>query len=204
MNWSKRMKDFVGGILVLLIGIGAMVQGQTYNIGTLNRMGPGYFPVALGAILAGIGGVILIAAYLSTRLATRTEDPYSVPDFRAPSSYPEPEDDPDPDVEMSSFENGTAGENGLHVRSGETAQRQPSQWRGWICIILGVAAFPVIGKYGGFVPATFAIVFISALGERENTWRGITLLALAMVAFCIGVFWWGLNIQFPLFGWGNS
>jgi hypothetical protein len=202
MDWSKRMKDIVGGTLVLLIGIGAMVQGQTYSIGTLNRMGPGYFPVALGAILAGIGGVILIAAYLNTRLATRSEDPYSVPDFREPFSRPEPGDDPD--AEISSFENGASGENNLYVQSGETAQRQPPQWRGWTCIILGVAAFPVIGKYGGFVPATFAIVFISALGEPENTWRGITLLALAMVAFCIGVFWWGLNIQFPLFGWGNS
>jgi hypothetical protein len=154
MNWSKRMKDFVGGTLVLLIGIGAMVQGRTYSIGTLNHMGPGYFPVALGAILAGIGGVMLIAAYLS--------------------------------------------------QTGETAEQKPPQWRGWLCIILGVVAFPIVGKYGGFVPATFTIVFISALGEPENTLRGIVTLALVMVAFCIGVFWWGLNIQFPLFGWGNS
>jgi hypothetical protein len=199
MNWSKRIKDFVGGILVLLIGIGAMVQGQTYSIGTLNRMGPGYFPVALGAILAGIGGVMLIAAYLGNRFAVLAHQD-NPPDFHEGlgESNPGKFFNDGSDLDLRSLDVGMSGQ------PRETLRQQPPQWRGWICIVLGVAAFPVIGKYGGFVPATFAIVFISALGERENTWRGITLLALAMVAFCIGVFWWGLNIQFPLFGWGNS
>jgi hypothetical protein len=154
MDWGKRFKGYAGGIVMLLLGIGTMVQGQTYSIGSLSRMGPGYFPVALGAILSFIGVMLLIAARVA-----------------------EPQ---------------------------EKSRKLPPQWRGWICIVLGVAAFPIIGRYGGFVPATFAIVFISALGERDNTLRGITLLSLVMVAFCVLVFWWGLNIQFPLFGWGNS
>ena len=35
-------------------------------------------------------------------------------------------------------------------------------WRGWSCIILGIAAFAVIGEFAGLGPATFACVFISA------------------------------------------
>lgn len=151
-NWAKRAKDYAGGAMMLLLGIGAMVQGQTYTIGSLSRMGPGYFPVALGAILAVIGAALMITARLS-----------------------QPPADEKP---------------------------LPPEWRGWGCIILGIVAFAVLGKYGGLVPATFAIVFISALGERKNTVRNALTLAVAMVIVCLVVFWWGLQLQFPLFAWG--
>lgn len=77
-----------------------------------------------------------------------------------------------------------------------------AEWRGWICILAGVVAFVVIGQYGGLMPATFASVFISAMGDRENTWRTAGLLALAMSLFCLVVFHYGLSLQLPLFGWG--
>jgi nitrogen fixation-related uncharacterized protein len=92
-----------------------------------------------------------------------------------------------------------------------TAQRQPTQgdkkqlkpeWRGWACITLSIVAFIVLGKYGGLLPATFAVVFISAMGDRQNTIKSALTLALAMVAVCAVVFWWALNMQFPLFQWG--
>ena len=60
----------------------------------------------------------------------------------------------------------------------------------------------MLGKYGGLVPATFAIVFISALADRQNTIVAATVLALATVAICIVVFWWALRMNSPLFGWG--
>jgi hypothetical protein len=100
---------------------------------------------------------------------------------------------------------------GLAIAAG--APRNPAQeagktaapeWRGWICIITGIVAFAVIGRYGGFVPATFAVVFISALGDRGNTPARAFLLAAAMVVVCLVVFWWGLQIQLPLFTWGGT
>ena len=47
--------------------------------------------------------------------------------------------------------------------------------RGGICIVAGVVAFVVLGEYGGLVPATFASVFISALGDRKNRLRDALL-----------------------------
>jgi uncharacterized membrane protein YhdT len=44
---------------MLLLGVGSVVQGTSYKLGTLARMGPGFMPVALGVVLAFIG--ILIA-----------------------------------------------------------------------------------------------------------------------------------------------
>jgi Tripartite tricarboxylate transporter TctB family len=75
--------------------------------------------------------------------------------------------------------------------------------RGCVCIVLGILAFLLLGEYGGLLPATFAIVFISALGDRDNTLREALLLALAMMAIAVVVFWWALSLQLPLFQWGG-
>jgi hypothetical protein len=78
----------------------------------------------------------------------------------------------------------------------------PPEWRGWFCIGASIVAFVALGKYGGLLPATFAIVFISALGDRQNTVASVAVLALACAVVCVVVFWWALQIQFPLFQWG--
>jgi len=52
-------RDYYAGGLMLLIGVGAAVTGASYKFGTLARMGPGFMPVVLGAMLAFLG--ILIA-----------------------------------------------------------------------------------------------------------------------------------------------
>ncbi|WP_087732140.1 tripartite tricarboxylate transporter TctB family protein [Paraburkholderia piptadeniae] len=78
-----------------------------------------------------------------------------------------------------------------------------AEWRGWICIILSVVAFVVLGEFFGFIPAVFAVVFISALGDRENTIGRVLLLSLGTTIFGVIVFWWLLKIQLPLFTWGH-
>jgi len=79
-------------------------------------------------------------------------------------------------------------------------ERLPPEWRGWAAIVLGTIAFGVLGKHAGLVPASLALVFISALGDRQNSVWNALALSVAMVIFCVIVFSWGLNIQFPLFG----
>jgi hypothetical protein len=71
-----------------------------------------------------------------------------------------------------------------------------------VAILGGIAAFVVVGQYGGLLPATFAIVFISALGDRHNTFLSAATLALTMTAISVVVFWWLLKVQFPLLTWG--
>ena len=59
---SKRGRDYLGGVLMIALGVAAAFQGTTYRIGTLSRMGPGFFPVALGVILTLAGVAIAITA----------------------------------------------------------------------------------------------------------------------------------------------
>jgi len=131
---SINRKDFLGGGLMLLLGLGAAFQASHYELGSLRRMGPGYFPLALGVILAVTGSLILLGSL-----------------------------------------RGTAA---------------------------GVAAFAVIGRYGGLLPATFVSVFLAALGDRKNTPAAAGALAAAMTLVCLVVFWWLLRIELPLFRWG--
>jgi hypothetical protein len=51
----RRPKDFYAALMFLLFGAGAMIFSLGYPIGTAAKMGPGYFPFALGAILAALG-----------------------------------------------------------------------------------------------------------------------------------------------------
>jgi hypothetical protein len=91
---------------------------------------------------------------------------------------------------------------GATAKRGPDEQGLPAEWRGWFCIIGGVLAFVLFGTYGGLIPATFASVFISAMGDRKNTVRDAALLSLAMVIAGTLIFNVGLHLQLPLFGWG--
>ncbi|MGY6412333.1 MAG: tripartite tricarboxylate transporter TctB family protein [Alkalilacustris sp.] len=58
----KINHDFLGGCLLIVIAVAAYVLGQSYAVGTLNRMGPGYLPAALSIILGAMGVILAIAA----------------------------------------------------------------------------------------------------------------------------------------------
>lgn len=51
----KNNKRFLSGLMFLGIGAGAVYISQEYPMGTALRMGPGYFPIALGSIIALFG-----------------------------------------------------------------------------------------------------------------------------------------------------
>lgn len=58
----KSQKDFFAGLLYLSVGAGFAWGATNYTIGNGARMGPGYFPLLLGIILAIIGGIVAFKA----------------------------------------------------------------------------------------------------------------------------------------------
>ncbi len=147
-----NVRDLMAGTLMLLLGVGAAFQSRQYRIGTLSHMGPGFFPLCLGVLLAFIGAAILLQA-LRPALS---HAPFT---FRA-------------------------------------------EWRGWFCILAGLGSFGLLGEFAGILPATFATVFISALGDRDNTLASAFAIAAVMTLICFVVFWWLLQVQLPLVHWG--
>lgn len=150
---QQKKNDLVSAGLLVLLGIGLAAGSLQYGIGTLARMGPGYFPLLLGVLLIGIGALIGVS--------------------------------PVPPAE------GRGAPDGARLAL-----------RPWICVVCGVLAFIVLGQYGGLVPATFALIFISALGDKHNSLRAALGLATGVTVAAVLIFFYGMQMQFPLFTWG--
>jgi hypothetical protein len=150
---NETRRDHYAGALVALIGAGAAWQGRQYGIGSLTRMGPGFFPVALGIGMVVMG--VLIAA--AARPAKPEIDPIHGPAV-------------------------------------------PPDWRGWAAIIAAVLLFLVLAQYAGLLPATFACVFVAAMGDRQMRWSHALLLAAGLSLFGILLFVYALQVQIPVFG----
>ncbi len=58
----KSQKDFFSGLMFTAVGVAFAWGAAGYNVGTGARMGPGYFPMMLGIVLAFLGGLIMFKA----------------------------------------------------------------------------------------------------------------------------------------------
>jgi hypothetical protein len=65
----KSQKDFFAGLMFTVVGAGFAFGASTYTVGNGARMGPGYFPLVLGILLAILGGFIIFES-----LVVQTED----------------------------------------------------------------------------------------------------------------------------------
>ena len=153
MDFIFRIKrDYYAGALMVLIGAVAVNEGRNYQLGTLQKMGPGYFPIMLGALLILLG--VMIA--------------------------------------------GTASTGG-----NEEQEALPhAEWRGWAAIIAGPLLFLLFGRFFGLLPATFACVFVAALGDRQTTLRGAAILSACISVFGILLFSYLLKVSMPILKWG--
>lgn len=60
---NRDIEDIIGGGLVALFGAGVVGYGlMTMSLGTPQRMGPGFFPVAVGVVLCLVGLAIIAPA----------------------------------------------------------------------------------------------------------------------------------------------
>lgn len=58
----KSQKDFFSGLMFMGVGVAFAWGATTYNVGEGARMGPGYFPLMLGVLMAILGAVITFKA----------------------------------------------------------------------------------------------------------------------------------------------
>lgn len=151
MKLGINKKELAPALLMLFIGMATVLGSLNYKIGTLARMGPGYFPLILGA------GLMLVACLIA--ITPPETDGSSRPAF-------------------------------------------VSQYRAWFLVVLGIVLFIVLGQYGGLVPATFVLGFVATLADRKNTLKTAVFVAIALTLMAIVVFYYGLQMQFPLLRWG--
>jgi putative Ca2+/H+ antiporter (TMEM165/GDT1 family) len=78
------------------------------------------------------------------------------------------------------------------------------QWWAWFCILMSPVAFIFFGHYFGMAPATFACVFIAALGDRSATWLSTVVLSTVVTVFGVSLFSYFLQVPMPIFTWGGG
>ena len=64
-HYIRAPKDFWAGLIYIAFGVAALWIGADYKMGTAGRMGPGYFPKVLAALLVGLGMLALIRSFVS-------------------------------------------------------------------------------------------------------------------------------------------
>jgi hypothetical protein len=55
----RALKDVLAGAIFVALGLAFAFGSLAYDIGTPLRMGPGYVPLALGIVLAGLGALVV-------------------------------------------------------------------------------------------------------------------------------------------------
>ena len=58
----KSQKDFFAGLMFLGVGVAFAWGATNYSLGSGARMGPGYFPLMLGVLMAVLGAAITFKA----------------------------------------------------------------------------------------------------------------------------------------------
>lgn len=65
-------------------------------------------------------------------------------------------------------------------------------------VIGSVVLFGLLLTKAGLVLALAVLVLVSSHGSHEFTWRGTLFAMVLLIAFSVGVFIYGINLQIPL------
>ena len=56
---QRSLKDVLAGLALAAFGVAFAIGAMTYTVGSPVRMGPGFFPLIVGALLAVLGVVVV-------------------------------------------------------------------------------------------------------------------------------------------------
>src|SRR4051794_18639741 len=73
---SARNRDLLAGVICIAGGCGVLLEARKYTIGSLDDLGPGFYPAILGTLLTLVG-----LAIAGTALATMPEPDDAADDF---------------------------------------------------------------------------------------------------------------------------
>ena len=68
MENRRSFADILAGAIFVAIGTGFVVGSLRYDLGTPLRMGPGYFPLLAGGVLAVLGLAIIVKGLIAGEL----------------------------------------------------------------------------------------------------------------------------------------
>ena len=208
----KNPKDFWAGLMFfvfgasfVLIAVGTpdfinrmwgekLIPG--YQIGSAVRMGPAYFPIVLGGMLAVLGAIIFLRSFFShiVGAAAAVRLPFNIIDLVVAvgvfvvTTYL---------AKMLKVSNDYAMLGSALILSVLAVLFRP-ETKALVLILACSLVFAYLLKPLGLVIAATAVIFISAYGGHEFKWKEVTILAIVLVVFSVLVFVKALTLPFPI------
>lgn len=200
MQVKINAKDLASGIFLVLVALVGLYLNQDHSLGTARRMGPGYMPMMVFYIQAGLGALVIFFSLFSG---------------------------PDPLEKWTGMDVGALV---LGIAAGTIAWKiSPSIWgffgqtynavgfgmtvgflvmaisAGWKLLAIisaAVCLFGLILEKGGFFAALTAVILVSCVAEHTHTKKGVAGLLVFLLVLCWWVFIYELDIRVNL--WPQS
>lgn len=200
MQLKINAKDLASGIFLVLVALVGLYLNQDHSLGTARRMGPGYMPMMVFYLQAGLGALVIFASLFSG---------------------------PDPMEKWTGMDVGalvlgiaagtlawkfsplvwgffgqTYNAVGLGITVGFLVMAISAGWKLLAIICAAVALFGLILEKGGFFAALTAVILVSCVAEHTHTKKGVAGLLVFLLVLCWWVFIYELDIRVNL--WPQS
>jgi hypothetical protein len=208
----RNPKDFWAGLMFMAFGLAfvAIAYGTPdflnelagrklvsgYQIGSSTRMGPAYFPVLLGTMLAILGAIVFFRSFMSKIVgaASAVKLPFNIVDLGVAVgvfvvlTYA---------AKWIGVSNDWAMLGSALVISALAIFYRPEA-KALALILASSLAFAYLLKPLGLVLASIILIFISAYGGHEFKWKEVAILSTVLVVFSVLVFVKALTLPFPI------
>lgn len=208
----RNPKDFWAGLMFMGFGLAFMVLAlgtpefinelwgeklvPGYQMGSAVRMGPAYFPVVLGGILAVLGAIVFLRSYVShiTGIAAEVKLPFDILDLVVAVAvfivlaYL---------AKWLKISNDYAMLGSALLLSVLAILYRPNA-KALMLILASSLAFAYLLKPLGLVISAVMLVFICAYGGHEFKTKEVAILAAILVVFSVLVFVKALVLPFPV------
>ena len=207
----RNPKDFWAGLMFMAFGLAFVVIAYGtpaielfghklvvpgYQIGSSTRMGPAYFPVVLGAMLAILGAIVFLRSFLSSIVgaASAVKLPFGILDLLITVgvfvvlTYA---------CKWLDISNDWAMLGSAVVISALAIAFRPDA-KALALLLASNLAFAYLLKPLGLVLASIILIFVCAYGGHEFKWKEVAILSVVLVVFSVLVFVKALVLPFPV------
>jgi Tripartite tricarboxylate transporter TctB family len=200
---AHRDSLLAGGVFVV-VGIAFAVAATRYELGSALRMGPGYLPLVLGAVLTGLG-LIIVGQGLAVRVRISSGSDSTLGPTAGTVRPGEAAAAPDQESGTRSAVASDPESPVATAPSTETAphpepERGRVPWARAGLLAAAVLLFGLTVEGAGLVPALFLTAFLAGLAGRGTGPVRAALIAVALTVLCVLVFVVGLQLRLPLLG----
>jgi hypothetical protein len=200
MQLKINAKDLASGLFLVLVALVGLYLNQDHSLGTARRMGPGYMPMMVFYIQAGLGALVIFFSLFSgpDPLEKWTKMDWGSLALGIAAGTLAWKLSPS----VWGFFGQTYNAVGLGITVGFLVMAISAGWKLLAIICAAVALFGLILEKGGFFAALTAVILVSCVAEHTHTKKGVAGLLVFLLVLCWWVFIYELDIRVNL--WPQS